>query len=60
MDIDYLEGSDLLLGFDYTKQSADFNYIGSWKKDSSGKYYGEPYSFLYDKTVIALYGLNTL
>lgn len=60
LDIDYLEGSDLLLGFDYTKQSADFNYIGSWRTDSSGKHYGEPYSFLYDKTVIALYGLNTL
>lgn len=60
LDFDYWNGSNLLVGFDWTKQDADFNYIGSYKSLGGGKFQAVPYHFLYDKKTIALYALNTL
>ncbi|VFS49060.1 TonB-dependent receptor [Budvicia aquatica] len=59
-DIGYWDDSNILLGFDYSKQDASISYIGSYKKDSAGKYYGVPYNFSYEKDVKALYALNSL
>lgn len=60
LDIGYLADSNVLLGFDYAKQEASIGYIGTYKKDKKGKYYGVPYNFNYNKDTIALYVLNAL
>lgn len=59
LDFDYWNGSNLLVGFDWTDQEADFDYIGSYKR-INGKYTAIPYSFHYEKKTAALYALNTL
>lgn len=55
----YWDNSSILLGFDYSKQEASIGYIGSYKKDKAGKYYGIPYNFSYKKDTTALYVINT-
>ena len=61
LDFDYWNGSNLLLGVDYMKQEAEFDYIGSWAKDpSTGRLAGVPFEFLYDKKTTALYVMNTV
>nr|WP_282564303.1 MULTISPECIES: TonB-dependent receptor [Providencia] len=60
LDIGYLDDSNLLFGIDYAKQKASIHYIGSYKKDSKGRYYGVPHNFDYDKTTKAIYALNSL
>ncbi len=60
LDIGYLSDSNLLLGIDYSKQNASIGYIGSYKQDDKGKYYGVPFHFDYGRKSTALYALNSL
>lgn len=60
LDMGYWNDSNLLIGFDYSKQEASIAYIGSYKRDTDGKYYGVPHYFSYEKDVKALYALNSL
>lgn len=60
LDTNYWDGSDILLGMDYSKQDASLKYIGSYKLNNDGRYYGVPYSFNYEKEVEAVYALNTI
>lgn len=62
LDVNYWDTSNLLIGFDYSRQSADLDYDG---KDlagigSDGYYIWNiiPYNFNYDRTIAALFVLN--
>ena len=62
LDWQYGDGSSLLVGADYTQQSADFEYI-NYKRIYSlpgKKYTAIPLHFNYDKKIYALYALNTI
>ena len=59
LDVGYLDDSSILFGLDYSKQKASLGYIGSYKTDKDGKYYGVPFYFGYERKTTALYALNT-
>ena len=65
LDLGYGDDSNLLIGFDYSKQKASLNYDGKklgspmLNPDGTFNYLPEPYSFNYDRELTALYLLNT-
>lgn len=65
LDLGYGEDSNLLIGFDYSRQKASLEYDGKklgnpmFKPDGTYNYLPEPYSFNYDRELTALYLLNT-